>query len=169
MLLAFIYNPLQTCVTYLALSLYILCGYVFIWSFKLHISYARSSGKTASDILRFRTRSCLYQIARNSDSNTDNKNKIKPFYVYMSIILISQALPLIVIYFSGVILYILTLGSLNDFEAIQSLVPPLLIGVFTYFVLKPTYRQVKQKINLQDDNIMEKLIKKHREENPTNI
>ena len=62
----------------------------------------------------------------------------------------------------------LTLGTLNDFEAIQNLVPPLLIAVLTYFVVKPTYKQAKQKMNLDEEIRIEKLLEEHTRENTEN-
>ena len=90
------------------------------------------------------------------DSESVDGNDIRPLYCicifmfYIVFFCLGTGMVLAIVYFSAAIIYVLTLGSLNDFEVIQNLVPPLLIGVVTYFVFKPTYKQAKQKINLDD-------------------
>ena len=166
MLLAFVYNPLQTCVTYLALGLYVLSAYLLFWAiqypFTSYINFIKS-GITVYDLIPF-----LRFYA--PQSYTDRGNDIKPvlgicmFISYTVLVLLGTGMVLAVFYFSAAIIYVLTLGSLNDFEVIQNLVPPLLIGVLTYFVVKPTYKQAKQKINLDDESDIEKLLKEHTKE-----
>ena len=50
------------------------------------------------------------------------------------------------------------MGSFNDFGVIQNLVPPLLIGLLTYFVVKPTYIKTKQRFNLDSDGQIAKML-----------
>ena len=131
MLLAFIYNPLQTFVTYLALGLYVLCGYLLFWMSKRIFTYYRDPDK--DNFFKEYTR-------------VPNKSRC----IYLAYFLMSLGILSVTVYFSTVIIYVLTLGSFDDFEVIQNLLPPLLIGILTYFVVKPTYKQAKQKFNLLD-------------------
>ena len=163
MLLAFIYNPIQTCVTYLALGFYVLCIYLLFWILKdCYTSYKRlySSDTTGRGFLRFHT---SQNYTKNSESI--NKNDLYFIIIYTVYFLLGYGIVLAVVFFSAVIFYVLTLGSLNDFEVIQNLIPPLLIGILTYFVIKPTYKQAKEKINLDDESRIEKLLKDHTKEN----
>ena len=57
------------------------------------------------------------------------------------------------------------MGSLNDFEVIQNLVPPLLIAVLTYLVVKPTYKQAKQTVTPDVDETRIQMLLKNLEEN----
>ena len=146
MLLSFIYNPLQTCFTYLALGFLIICVYLLFWI------YTRCCTLFCTKFLDSPTNdSSIY----TGDSSTDDFlsfNKIFPpvkininqCILIIACVFLSLGILLIAIYFSAVIIYVLFLGSLNDFEVIQNLVPPLLIAVLTYLVVKPTYKQAKQ-------------------------
>ena len=49
-------------------------------------------------------------------------------------------------YFLVIFNLVLTLGSINNFQDAQSLILTLLIGLFTLFVLKPFYKQLKEKL-----------------------
>ena len=154
MLLAFIYNPLQTCFTYLGLGLLIICIYLLflIFTYCCTSICTKFSDSSTHDFLGF------YKTCTPSYRKT-----IKPLFSCMGYFLLSLGILLVTIYFSAVIIYVLTLGSLNDFEVIQNLVPPLLIGVLTYAVVKPTYKQAKQVINLDDESRIEKFLKNHKE------
>ena len=156
-LFAFIYNPLQTCVTYLALGIYILCGYLFFWVFKkITIAFHQ---KDETD----------YNVTVSSDETddeTDNaynlvskNDKWLKCLLLTNLFIFCQGLITGVMYFSFAIIYVLTLGSFDDFEVIQNLVPPLLIGVFSYFIVNPTFRQAKQKFSFGNDDSIPKLLK----------
>ena len=154
MLLAFIYNPLQTSVTYLALGVYIFCGYMLCWvtreailAYKSSLIGQKSETSDETD----------YAIDNTYDLCTFKGNKISKFIIFLILFLSGQGLLAGVVYFSVVIFYILTLGSFDDFEVIQNLLPPLLIGVLTYFVAKPTFRQAKQKFSFDSDDHIVKL------------
>ena len=164
MLLAFIYNPLQTCVTYLALGLYVLGAYFLFWIIQhLITSYIKfiNSETTVQDLIPF-----LRFYAPQSYTDLEAGGDIKLLHCicifsFCLVYVLGIGMVLAVVYFSNVIIYVLTLGSLNDFEVIQNLVPPLLIGALTYFVVKPTFKQAKQKINPGDEGRIEKLLKEH--------
>ena len=157
MLLAFIYDPLQTTITYLALGIYILCGYLFGWIIR--------------ETLIFYMDTITYQINDEHGDETDDvtdstynlctfkSTKVSKFIFYITVFCFGQGLFTAVAFSSFVIVYVLTLGSFNDFEVIQNLLPPLLIGMLTYFVVKPTSRQAKKKFNLDDDDHIAKLLK----------
>ena len=154
MLLAFIYNPLQTCFTYLGLGLLIICIYLLflIFTYCCTSICTKFSDSSTHDFLGF-YKTCTPRYRKT----------INDLFSYMGYFLLSLGILLVTIYFSAVIIYVLTLGSLNDFEVIQNLVPPLLIGVLTYAVVKPTYKQAKQVINLDDESRIEKFLKNHKE------
>ena len=63
--------------------------------------------------------------------------------------------PFVSIYFFTIINYILTLGSFDDFKALHNLLLPFLIGLFSLFILQPTYKHSRKKLNHnneEDDN-----------------
>ena len=68
-------------------------------------------------------------------------------------------LPFAVVYFSFLIVYALSLGSFDDFGVIQNFVPPLLIGLLTYFVVKPAYKEAIQRFNPVSDDQIAKFFK----------
>ena len=141
MLLAFIYNPLQTCTIYSVLVIYILCGYFLPWGLLLLVINQKDSDNDDSYV----------------SDETDNAsiiNTVTEYFICFSAV----GLTLVVIYFSIVIVYALTLGSFDDFGIIQNLVPPLLIGLLTFLVVKPTYIKAKQRFNLDSDGQIAKLL-----------
>ena len=144
MLLAFIYNPLQTCTIYSVLGIYILCGYVFVWA-----------------LLKMLTFICTLVKEDETDGSyaSDKTDNVSNFHFRtIWIIFFGIGLFLVVIYFSVLIVYALTLGSFDDFGIIQNLVPPLLIGLITFFVVKPTYIKAKQGFNLDSNGHIAKLL-----------
>ena len=166
MLLAFIYNPLQTCVTYLALGFYALGAYLLLWIAKYCItSYIKlfNFHTSVNDLIGgslgfYAPESYTAENSESVDGKDIKRVRICSCIVFYTVfVLFATGMVLAVVYFSAAILYVLTLGSLNDFEVIQNLVPPLLIGLLTYFVIKPTYKQAKQNINLDDESRIEKL------------
>ena len=165
MLLAFIYNPLQTCFTYLALGLLIICIYLLFWIYTrcctLFCTKFLDSSTNDSSINNSSTNDSSTSDSSTGDSSTgdsstddflgfnkisapDKNNQCSLIIQCIACVFLSLGILLIAIYFSAVIIYVLFLGSLNDFEVIQNLVPPLLIAVLTYLVVKPTYKQAKQ-------------------------
>ena len=168
MLLAFVYNPLQTFVTYLALGLYVLCAYLLFWIAKYCITSYKilvNSQTTDHALIRFLRFYAARSHKDNSESADRNNIKLKPGYIrcififYIAYFFLGYGIVFVAIFFSAVIIYVLTLGSLNDFEVIQNLVPPLLIGLLTFFVVKPTLKQAKEKFNLDDKSRTEKVPK----------
>ena len=83
MLLAFIYNPLQTCVTYLALGLYVLCAYLLFWILEhccISLIKLFNSHTTDHEFLTF------YTSPNNSESDSVDGNDINLQYIYIFII-----------------------------------------------------------------------------------
>ena len=158
MLLAFIYNPLQTFVTYLVLGVYVLCGYLLLWILKRLLLYCCKPSDPIC-IGHFSSKNDY----KNQGLQTNSKTYIKPQYICTAYLLIFSGIFFSIVYFSYVMIYILTWGSYDDFEAIQNLVLPLLIGMLTYFVVKPTYKQAKRKISLDDGSRMAKLLEDKKE------
>ena len=229
MLLSFIYNPLQTCFTYLGLGLLIMCVYLLFWIYtrcctlfctKLSDSSTNESSTNDSSTHDSPTNDSSTNDSSTNDSPTGDsptgdsptgdsptgdsptgdsptgdpptgdsptgdpptgdsptgdsptgnshtgdsstgdsstgdflgfskifapgENNRYQCSLIIACVFLSLGILLIAIYFSAVIIYVLFLGSLNDFEVIQNLVPPLLIAVLTYLVVKPTYKQAKQ-------------------------
>ena len=49
-------------------------------------------------------------------------------------------------YFFIILIAVLTLGSINNFQTTQTIIFTLLIGMFTFVVLEPAYKQLRKKI-----------------------
>lgn len=68
------------------------------------------------------------------------------------IIYITFSLAASIIFLVVVMLFILTLGSFNDFEEAQNLLVPLLVAMFGIFILKPTRHIYTLSQNLKEDD-----------------
>ena len=94
-------------------------------------------------------------------------DKIKLLYLALSLATAAS-----VVYFLVIIIYILTLGNFHDFEAIQNLLLPLVIGFLSLFIFKPVYKQLKARAqhtkdsnnNEEDANIIINLTSQNNEE-----
>ena len=116
MLLAFIYDPLQTAFIYLTLIAFGLCIYFYSFGFfqlKMATMYAGSR--------------------KWRDAGENMKN-----------LAMAWGSSATITYFLGVIIYILDLGNFHDFMSAQNLLLPLMVGLFTYLVLKPANKAVEQ-------------------------
>jgi len=58
----------------------------------------------------------------------------------------------LIVYIFITINYVLTLGSFDDFKALHNLLLPLLIGLFSLFVLQPAYKHCRKKLNHKNVN-----------------
>ena len=43
------------------------------------------------------------------------------------------------------------MGSFDDFKALNNLLLPLLIGLFSLFILRPAYKQCRKKLNHKNE------------------
>ena len=131
MLLAFIYHPLQAFVTYLLLLFYVLPTMYFILVFVKHAC----------------KRCCRSQRCCKSQGNQENDKLSEEQKALNVLVGYSPFLFSIFVYFTIVIIYILTSGNFSDFEVIGNVIPSLLIAMFTYLVVN-VKKQAKQKFNL---------------------
>ena len=53
-----------------------------------------------------------------------------------------------VAYFLIILIYILTLGNFHDFQAVQNLTLPIIIGLLSFFVLKPFFENIKSSVKI---------------------
>ena len=176
-LLAFIYNPIQTSIIYLGLGIWVLCGYFFIWALvSICIGGCTNANKksNASDETNVNEENNADDEtnANNKTVVNDNKyNLCSGHHKQLNNIIIALSvvgLPSVVMYFSFIIVYALTLGSFDDFGIIQNFVPPLLVGLITFFAVKPAYREAKQRFNLVNDDQIKKLCNIQHENNDDN-
>ena len=122
MLLAFIYDPLQTAFIYCTLIAFAICIYFYCFGF-FQLKVATMSVST-----------CKWR-----DAGENMKN-----------IAMAWGSSATITYFLGVIIYILDLGNFHDFMSAQNLLLPLMVGLFTFLVLKPANRAVETM--RQEDN-----------------
>ena len=148
-LLAFIYNPIQTATIYLGLTFCILCGYLFFWALMRISASQKKYGTDANNETDASYKTDKYNLCSNDCKHLNNT--IIGWFII--------GLPFAVVYFSFLIVYALTLGSFDDFGVIQNFVPPLLIGLLTYFVVKPAYKEAIQWFNPVSDDQIAKFFK----------
>ena len=127
MLAAFIQNPLITVFTYTMGVLFIVCFYLIcleVW--------------------------CLYKLLKNKKYK--KSIKVKKFLDTLLFCCMGWGIAFSFIILIFLITSIITLGRLDDFEELKSLVPSLLIAAFGLVLLKPTYNYVTNKIRVDDRN-----------------
>ena len=129
MVLAFVYNPVQSSIIYLALTIYILCLYLLFWSIEL----------CCCNYIDCLCLLCKRSHKHNKKQNDTPKYKVLKWFIFLPIIYLVYA----VIYTSYIFILILKMGSFNDFQGAQSFVLPLMIGII-YFVGKPFYKKAKK-------------------------
>ena len=145
MLLAFIYSPVQTSLTYLAFLLYILCVYLGFSSYESHfkdkhllkllkVKWARNS--TVTDVTDLQTVSTVSNVTCTAVSNY-----FKKCAFHKLLILQLYGIIYAVIFFTVILLYIIRLGSFDDFKGAQNLALPLVIGMFTFLLQSQSIRK----------------------------
>ena len=139
MVLAFVYNPVQSSITYLTLIIYILCLYLFFWSIESNFNYKCLQNKLSN-------KKWIYKI--KFDDDIDKFVWLCQVSCFKSFVIITLTLFFIiaVIFTTNVFIQILKLGSFNDFQGVQSFVLPLMIGII-YFVGRPFYKKAKKYCN----------------------
>ena len=173
MLLAFIHDPLLTIFTYIMVVLFIACVYLMcqgLWHLCKFCKKSQenktkniasgdtlnsnTSGTASGDTLNSNTSGTASGDTLNSNTSGEhNNNKIIPklfdtlLYSYMLWAIASS-----VIIFLFVIIYVITMGSFDDFQELQNLTPSILIAVFGLFLLKPAFRFTKKKF--KDDEFI---------------
>ena len=170
MLLAFVYNPIQTVVVYLLIGITIFGVYLLLYILNRCLAmctrpsdshpvdfcfsfYKRRLDLHTSnhDFITFYTRMLYY---RHATKPKEDKCKAIFYVIYFYLLIGTLA---IIVYYVFVINFALTWGSIDDLVK-ENLVPPLLIGFLTYFVLKPSYKQAKQKIKPEDESHIPKML-----------
>lgn len=141
MLLAFIYNPVQTSVFYITLPIYILCGYLLIWLMESRYYDTCIKYHLHEKILKA---NCTCKIKIFQKFSLENHPKIRSLCYFLLKGYVVCGIIYVVVFFSIIFIYILTLGSFSDFEGAQSLVLPLVIAILTYFVVNPIYKYLKE-------------------------
>lgn len=129
MLLAFIHNPLLTMFTYFMVMLLVACVYLIcLGAWSLHDFFIRK-----------------YSDYPDSEKRT----KLLSKFLHSCM---AWAMAFSIIMFVFVMIYIMTLGSLDDFEELKDLAPSLLIGVVGLFLLKPTGKFLTDKLKCDSND-----------------
>lgn len=115
MLLAFINDPLQTTFFYLVIVALIACAYLSVLPF---------------------TKCCSSGFTKAGLAQAGFIKTLKLGYFALS-------LAVSAVFIIVVLLFIVTLGSFNDFEEINNLLLPLLVGMFGILIIQPYKQQVK--------------------------
>ena len=130
MFLAFIFDPLLTIANYFFLVLNILSLYLY------------------ASCLLFKKE----QENEQENEEVEGKEIISITFNFILRFLAIMIFPLFVIYISIVFKLMLKLGSFDDFKAGQSLLLPLVIAFASYIIVKPIYKKIKRKIELENSN-----------------
>ena len=125
MILAFIHNPLQTTSVYTMGLVYLAC------------SYAGYLSGCFTSVL-------FFVISRNGFASCFTKFHYKLWACVLGSWSLSTSATLFIVILNHAIL---KMGSFDDFQGVQNLLLPLLIGVFTLFVIKPAYNYVTAKLH----------------------
>lgn len=165
MLLAFVYNPLQTSITYFMITVLVVGVYLMWWG----LTNTGSKLQCCSNKCRHPEQRTSYtDYTPIEGGNVDDvtccsiKNGvlcavccslrfIKCTGHICSYLIFSCAIIFSFIYIFSVIAYICELGSFNDFQAAHNLVVLALIGLVGIFVGKPVYAHFRQKFHLKFD------------------
>lgn len=134
-MLAFIYDPLQSSVTYL-LGIGCVFGVYLVW-WGLTRSCSACKLQQCRETLFKPFCICYF---------TKNFARSCSYVMFSCTIVFSTA------YFFVVLLFILTLGSFSDFETAHNLVVPALIGLAGIFVGKPLFKNIHHKFKLRRHN-----------------
>ena len=145
MIVAFIYDTLETTITYLLLIVIVGGFYLVLWGFIRSIILC-----------------CLQYKSCNDDSNNKSGTKNGIFYTSYSVTkrylriwsyaMFSCTIIIAVYYMLAVILFIFMLASFNDFQAAHNLViAPALVVLVSIFVTKPFYTLVKERFHTKYD------------------
>ena len=124
MLLAFIHDALLTTLIYLKLLLFIVCIYLM----------------------------CLGICHLNKFKNLKANNKHVKFLDYLLYSCMVWAIGFSLVMFLFVVIYIITLGTFDDFKNLKYLTPSLPLAVVTLFLLKPACTFISNK-NREASNI----------------
>ena len=123
MLLAFINDPIQTGFIYLIGGPVIFVVYLASYTFCLVI-----------------VKLCSTRKCPNIDVKSNFGNILQISFVYASAISI--------VYFVLILIAILTLGNFDDFQAVQNLTLPIIIGLLSFFVFQPFFTHIKESMGI---------------------
>ena len=125
MVLAFINDPIQTVFIYVIAASFILCVYLLVYS------------------------SIFYAIFL-WDDYPEQKNKCKEIMIRISYATFAFGSGLSIAYFLIIVIFVITLGSFHNFQAVENLTLPIIIALITIFIIKPSYKFFKT--NLRKTN-----------------
>jgi len=171
MLLAFIYNPLVTSINYFIVATTVFCGYLVWWGLTHTLNSLSCYHPLKHKLLHLQKESLCIGDGNegNSNKNVTNVDGNKHYHIKIGIShfvcscsrhtvhtcsygMFSCATVFSTLYFLSVIIYILTLGSFNDFEAAHNLVVPVVVGLAGIFVGKPFYSCIQQRFRIKFGN-----------------
>lgn len=132
MLLAFIHNPVQTSFVYLFGAILVVCVYL------LFLGLSICCGDAA-----------CWDLEMNK---SDEERKELDCFGFCCC-LASWTAVMSVIYIAIVVIFIFTFGSFNNFQELQNLVFPLVIGLLTIIFLKPAFKHIKLFHKDENDNV----------------
>ena len=145
MIMAFIYDTLETTITYLTVTVFVVGAYLGWWGIIRSITLCCLQCK------------CCSEDGNNITGKSESKNGNSRFYtIYLfakrylriwSYAMFSCAITFAAYYMLVLFLFILRLGSFNDFEAAHNLVivtVPVLIALVGIFATKPFYVFIKK-------------------------
>ena len=124
MLLAFINDPIQTAFIYMMGASFILCVYLLTYSV---CSFVATFFKKKTPKVMF-IHLCGYKCA------------------YFFYLLFTLTGGFSIAYSLTILILILTLGNFHDFEAVENLTLPIIIGLLSIFVLKPSSNYVQEAV-----------------------
>ena len=142
--MAFIYDTLETTTTYFIVIVFVVGVYLVLWGIIRSIT-----------LCCLQCKRCSEEYGNNTIGKSDAKNEISIFYtIYLfakrylriwSYAMFSCAMAFAAYYMLGLLLFIFTLVSFNDFEAAHNLViAPVLVALVGIFVAKPFYLLIKK-------------------------
>ena len=149
MLLALIHDPIQTAFVYLIIASFILCVYLLAYGLCLLFSICTCTCRVCCINCTLCSCLCLlFSICTCTcracciDCTLCSCSCVKLFVV--------QACGgMSIAYFLTILLFILTLGNFHDFQAVENLTVPIIIGLLFLFVLKPLFKYGKRR--MKDD------------------
>ena len=126
MILAFVNDPIQTAFVYLIAASIIFCI--------LLLTYGMLSAFI----------SIIIRLTGNFQFEKFNGSYVR--------LVFAEASGMSIAYFLIILIFILTLGNFHQFQAVEHLTMPLVLGLFTLFVLKPLIKHIKRRMENDEAN-----------------
>lgn len=152
MFLAFIHDPFLTIFIYLMVALFTVCIYLICLSVWYLCKFCMKC-KVAKvvDVERLTEEKDAKNNCKDKDKEKDN-NKLPKFFDALLYSYMAFATATSVTMFLFVIIYIITMGSFDDFRELQNLIPSLLTAVLVVFLLQPAYKYTLRKAQYDTGN-----------------